>query len=78
LHTFIHSICTIFTLPSLFPTSSPLPPVPNLPTEKPVLQFCKRKKMIFLFVEDSYTRSFLVTFPFIYVLFHFLFSSARI
>jgi hypothetical protein len=34
----------------------------------PVLQFYKRKKMAFMFVEDRYTGSFLVTFPCIYVL----------
>jgi hypothetical protein len=34
----------------------------------PVLQFCKRKKLTVLFVEDNYKGSFLVTFPCIYVL----------
>jgi hypothetical protein len=52
LHTCVLSIHTIFTLPLHFPTSSPShwyqPPRQDVFCP-PVLQFCKRKKMTFLF-----------------------------
>jgi hypothetical protein len=47
LHTCVHSICTIFTLPHSFPTSYPLPLVPT-PSPRQnllcpcVLRFCKK------------------------------------
>jgi hypothetical protein len=51
IYTCVHSICTIFTLPCPFSTSSPLSLVP--PPEAglfhtPVLQFCNEKKDIFV------------------------------
>jgi hypothetical protein len=50
LHTYVHSICTICTLPSPFPTSSPLHGT-NTPRQDlfcpPVLWFCLKKKDIF-------------------------------
>jgi hypothetical protein len=67
--------------PTLFPTTSPLPPVPTTPGknlfQRLVLQFCRRtnikakkRNMAFLLVwdKDSYPGSFLILFPCIYVL----------
>jgi hypothetical protein len=68
--------------PTPFPTTSHLPPV-STPTPHPaepvllVLRFCRRqnikgkkRNMVFLLVWDkvSYTKSFLVLFPCIYIL----------
>jgi hypothetical protein len=39
LHTYVHNICTIFTLLLPFLTSYPLPPVPS-PQSGPVLPSC--------------------------------------
>jgi hypothetical protein len=65
----------IFAPYSTFQVLSPHPPYSHcyqLPRQDLfcplVLQFCKRKTMTFLFTSNSYTGSFQVTFPCIYVL----------
>jgi hypothetical protein len=67
LHTWVHNICTIFTLLHPFPTSSHYhcyqPPPDRTSSTLLSSDFVKEKKMMSLFVEDSYTRSFLVAFP---------------
>jgi hypothetical protein len=57
LHTCVHSICPIFTLMRLFPTSSSLPLVPNpvgICSALVFSDFVKEKWMTFLLVWDSY------------------------
>jgi hypothetical protein len=70
-HTCVHSVCTVYKLFILtflhpFSTSSPfhwyLSPPKQDQFWPPILQFCNRKKMTFLFFKDRYTRSFLVIF----------------
>jgi hypothetical protein len=62
-------VYTVFALYSPSHTLSPHPlPLVLNPSRQdlfnhPVLWFCKRKKMMFLSLEGSYTGSFLVTFP---------------
>jgi hypothetical protein len=75
LHTCVHIFCTLFIILTPFP-SPPPPMVPNpLHPRQDLFSEFVGKNMTFLLIWDkgSYTGSFLVIFPCMYVLLHQLF-----
>jgi hypothetical protein len=68
-HTWGHNISMTFTLVHPFIIFSPLPLVPT-PQTRPVLpSYSPFLKKYFFFVSDSYTKNFIVTYLYIYVLY---------
>jgi hypothetical protein len=68
LHTCVHSICTVFTLLHIFPTSHTCHSPDSKPSDSYSLIFIKKKKKSLLIVEESYIENILVTFLYIFVL----------